>query len=1083
MSSVWKRLQRVNKRAAKFQFTASYQELMVEATAKWQPNKLCVVWTRRNRRCATQPLMWESTICNPYRGLVVWPVPENVEVTVTLFKDQRCQHFEDKDWTFVIEDVSKSGRRLKVASSPINMSKYASMTPTQTEIKLNLKPHSKKVVEAYLRFTLSCKLIREGKATDEDMQSIASLMSINTLSDHDIGNLDDFDDESEAEKSNMSAEISQIASQFGLLASGQSLTNTVDHSLKCDNSVVREDSASTTPSLGSPVKSSVNSSVNSSIAESPEKLDPGKKDQSEPDSFLSTNGSDASYQILDDASLSWISDKEEQSVESKDGNSGVAVDDLLTWCEDVTKGYRGVKITNMTTSWRNGLAFCAIIHHFHPDLIDFDSLSPHNIQDNCKLAFDAAESIGIPKVIEPTDMVILAVPDKLAVMTYLYQLKAHFSGQEIKIQQIGPTSQDSTYAVRDGDSDEEIPSFQRTNSHDSSSQKSDKDTSDSKLPWNSSQEITLQLKVTKEQTEINESKNPIHDKSVKAPVQDSVNTAVPDRSNVVLHKIPSSQSSPALSKSDKFPFSALKPTELLKIPKLLVKDSQPKKDTSPPVSQPKERPKLMTRKQLMNPFDSDGEEEEELAAQSGMIPAKSSSSLESKSNSDVPASPEISDQAFSRVSPSREPIKTNRKRKPFANRSPSQDSLAKDGDTDVTAVKPVDNLDSEDSTEAEIPGLLDLSPTRITNRVHSVPNENVSRDLGLSKRPLSRQEELKERAHQLLEQTKRDMACNPVGGIGRHRGERRLSQQDEARQQALRERAKKLIAEARKGIKPDLDGFSIPSSASTTALSSFDKNMNSMNEQDGNSKPKPEVTQTVPAPRSTKEETPPLLTTDSIILENITENDSRTRQQDEVNGNTYESQKSKPSIHTSSGSAKKEINDGESQSFESDENTKPLSDKSQYVHNELEALEREQKQIDKEAAIVEKKLRRAMGANNSAEEERLMQRWFTLVNKKNALIRRQMQLNILEKEEDLEKRFELLNVELRALLSIEEWRKTESDKVREKLLLEELVAIVNKRDELVQHLDTQEKAIQDDELVEHATQVAVLRQERNCVIQ
>ena len=43
--------------------------------------------------------------------------------------------------------------------------------------------------------------------------------------------------------------------------------------------------------------------------------------------------------------------------------------DLLSWCQCMTKGYKGVKITNMTTSWRNGLAFAAIIHHFRPDLM------------------------------------------------------------------------------------------------------------------------------------------------------------------------------------------------------------------------------------------------------------------------------------------------------------------------------------------------------------------------------------------------------------------------------------------------------------------------------------------------------------------------------------------------------------------------------------------------------------------------------------------------------------------------------------------------------------------------------------------
>ncbi|XP_072230374.1 EH domain-binding protein 1-like protein 1 isoform X2 [Leuresthes tenuis] len=195
MTSVWKRLQRVGKKASKFQFVASYQELVLECTKKWQPDKLRVVWTRRNRRMCSKLHSWQPGIKNPYRGMVVWPVPENVDISVTLFKEPNADEFEDKEWTFVIEGENK-GHRKVLASADINLKRFASPTVTQTDLTLNLKPLSVKVVEATLKLSLSCVFVREGKATDEDMQSLASLMSVKPT---DIGNLDDFNESDEDE--------------------------------------------------------------------------------------------------------------------------------------------------------------------------------------------------------------------------------------------------------------------------------------------------------------------------------------------------------------------------------------------------------------------------------------------------------------------------------------------------------------------------------------------------------------------------------------------------------------------------------------------------------------------------------------------------------------------------------------------------------------------------------------------------------------------------------------------------------------------------------------------------------------------
>ncbi|KAK7125780.1 hypothetical protein R3I93_021218 [Phoxinus phoxinus] len=210
MTSVWKRLQRVGKKATKFQFVASYQELVLECTKKWQPDKLRVVWTRRNRRICSKLHAWQPGIKNPYRGMVVWPVPENVDITATLYRDPHADEFEDKEWTFFIENETAKGSRKVLASVDLNMKKFASATHSQTDLMLKMKPLSVKVVEATLKLSLSCVFLKEGKATDEDMQSLASLMSVKPT---DIGNLDDFNesDEEEDKRSSTGLNLSTAA--------------------------------------------------------------------------------------------------------------------------------------------------------------------------------------------------------------------------------------------------------------------------------------------------------------------------------------------------------------------------------------------------------------------------------------------------------------------------------------------------------------------------------------------------------------------------------------------------------------------------------------------------------------------------------------------------------------------------------------------------------------------------------------------------------------------------------------------------------------------------------------------------------
>ncbi|XP_023510224.1 EH domain-binding protein 1-like protein 1 isoform X11 [Equus przewalskii] len=379
MTSVWKRLQRVGKRAAKFQFVACYHELVVECTKKWQPDKLVVVWTRRNRRICSKPHSWQPGIQNPYRGTVVWMVPENVDISVTLYRDPHVDQYEAKEWTFIIENESK-GQRKVLATAEVDLARHAGPVPAQVPLRLRLKPKSVKVVHAELSLTLSGVLLREGRATDDDMQSLASLMSVKPS---DVGNLDDFAESDEEEANGPGP------------PEARARVPPPDPSRELRTLCEEEEEGRVQPQQAA---ASPASAEDTSPAPAPPA--PVSSSQS-----------------------------------------------LLEWCQEVTAGYRGVRVTNFTTSWRNGLAFCAILHRFYPDKIDYASLDPLNIKQNNKQAFDGFAALGVSRLLEPADMVLLSVPDKLIVMTYLCQIRAFCTGQELQLVQLEGGGGAGTYRV------------------------------------------------------------------------------------------------------------------------------------------------------------------------------------------------------------------------------------------------------------------------------------------------------------------------------------------------------------------------------------------------------------------------------------------------------------------------------------------------------------------------------------------------------------------------------------------------------------------------------------------------------------
>ncbi|XP_062814405.1 smoothelin isoform X2 [Anolis carolinensis] len=110
---------------------------------------------------------------------------------------------------------------------------------------------------------------------------------------------------------------------------------------------------------------------------------------------------------------------------------------LLDWCRAKTRGYDHVDIQNFSSSWSDGMAFCALVHNFFPEAFDYAQLSPQDRRRNFEMAFSAAEMlVDCVPLVDVEDMMIMGKrPDAKCVFTYVQSLYNHLRRHELRLRQ------------------------------------------------------------------------------------------------------------------------------------------------------------------------------------------------------------------------------------------------------------------------------------------------------------------------------------------------------------------------------------------------------------------------------------------------------------------------------------------------------------------------------------------------------------------------------------------------------------------------------------------------------------------------
>ncbi len=421
-------------------FHVSISDLSLEFSPLYQPTGVVVSVRRHRKRWSSDKAFWEASLKSPREGFCFWHPPFATAVTVTDAAAKKKGGGADgnhnsvhKDVFLSVEDVDQKGKRKLLAKARVDLWQYrgdGGEQARQSASKIKLYPETKKVAKAYANVTIKLLKGEEAALAAETTTALgeslaatpADGLSLTGSVDSGVGrHKPEVEEEEERDLENDSIKLGEedkeeeVGQKSILIVAKKQISQFEEDPppsppsspkaseveqpplpepvavIAKDSTHQTEKDVQTSTTVKTRVEKKVSAEVEHVQVEGIAKIKEVKELLPKSEETKKTTSLKLTLSSAANPLTRVTGDRLRLSQRSQDANQN----DILGWAKARLKPYPQVKITNLHSSWQNGLGFCALIHSRYPDLIPVEALKPREVEANFNLTLQACQVIGV----------------------------------------------------------------------------------------------------------------------------------------------------------------------------------------------------------------------------------------------------------------------------------------------------------------------------------------------------------------------------------------------------------------------------------------------------------------------------------------------------------------------------------------------------------------------------------------------------------------------------------------------------------------------------------------------------------------